>query len=118
MRFLVDAQLPQRLAKFLSSTKDIDCKHTLELPDKNSTPDHEIIKLADKEDRIVVSKDSDFWDNYILEGRPQKLLIVSTGNISNSRLIQLLEQNIETLKALFEESTVIEIDKEEIQVHY
>lgn len=106
-----------RLAKFLSSI-NVDSKHTLGLPEKNATADYEIIKLADQEDRIVVSKDSDFLDNYILEGRPQKLLIVSTGNISNSNLIQLFEQNIKTLKSLFEDNTVIEIDEEEIQVHY
>ena len=117
MKVLVDAQLPQRLARFLSS-KDIDSKHTLDLPDKNATSDNEIIKVADKEERVVISKDSDFWDDYILEGHPQKLLIVSTGNISNTKLIQLFEQNIETIKSLFEENAVIEIYKEEIQLHY
>lgn len=105
------------MAQFLSS-KNVDSKHTLELPDKNATPDPDIIQLADREDRIVVSKDCDFLDNYILEGRPQKLLIVSTGNIGNSNLIEIFEQNIETLKSLFEENAVIEIDEEEIQVHY
>jgi len=117
LKVLVDAQLPRRLAGFLS-TKDIDSKHTLELPQKNATSDQEIIEVADQENRIVVSKDSDFLDNYILEGHPQKLLIVSTGNINNNDLIRLFQQNIETLQSLFEENTVIEIDEDEIQVHY
>lgn len=117
MRVLVDAQLPKRLAHFLS-TLDMDAKHTFELPKQNSTPDQEIIELADKEERIVVTKDNDFLDNYILQGQPQKLLIVSTGNINNNDLIRLFEQNIETIKSLFEENTVIEINEEEIQVHY
>jgi len=117
VRVLDDAQLPRRLAYFLS-TLDIDAKHTLELPKQNATPDQEIVELADKEERIVVTKDSDFLDNYILQGLPQKLLIVSTGNINNNDLIRLFEQNIETIKSMFEENTVIEIDEEEIQVHY
>lgn len=117
MKVLVDAQLPQRLARVLSA-KNIDSKHTLELTNKNATSDQKIIEVADQEDRIVVSKDSDFLDNYILEGRPQKLLIVSTGNINNNDLIRLFEQNIKALKSLFEENTVIEIDENEIQVHY
>jgi predicted nuclease of predicted toxin-antitoxin system len=66
----------------------------------------------------VISKDSDFLDNYILDGSPQKLLIVSTGNINNRNLIRLFEKNLETLKSLFEENSVIEINEEEIQVHY
>jgi len=90
VRVLDDAQLPRRLAYFLS-TLDIDAKHTLELPKQNATPDQEIIELADKEERIVVTKDSDFLDNYILQGLPQKLLIVSTGNINNNDLIRLFE---------------------------
>ncbi len=37
----------------------------------------------------VVSKDSEFLDNYILDGSPRKLLLVSTGNIKNQNLIRL-----------------------------
>ncbi len=117
MRVLVDAHLPRRLSEFLSA-HEIESKHTLDLPKKNSTPDHEIIHIADREDRIVISKDSDFLDNYILDGSPKRLLIVSTGNINNQNLIRLFEKNLETLKSLFEENSVIEIDEEEIQVHY
>ena len=117
MRVLVDAHLPKRLSEFFLA-HDIESKHTLDLPKKNATPDTEIIQFADDEDRIVISKDSDFLDNYILDGSPKKLLIVSTGNINNRNLIQLFEKNLETLKSLFEENSVIEIDEEEIRVHY
>lgn len=117
MKVLVDAHLPKRLSEFLTA-HDIESKHTLDLPRKNATPDSEIIRFADDENRIVISKDSDFLDNYILDGSPKKLLIVSTGNINNQNLIRLFEKNLETLKSLFEENSVIEIDEEEIQVHY
>jgi predicted nuclease of predicted toxin-antitoxin system len=117
VRVLVDAHLPIRLSEFLSA-HEIESKHTLDLPNKNATPDSEIIRLADDENRIVISKDSDFLDNYILDGSPKKLLIVSTGNINNQNLIRLFEKNLKTLKTLFEENSVIEINEEEIQVHY
>ena len=38
----------------------------------NATPDPEIIRFADDENRIVISKDSDFLDNYILDRSPKK----------------------------------------------
>jgi len=117
VRVLIDAHLPKRLSEFLSA-HDIESKHTLDLPKKNATPDSEIIRYADDENRIVISKDSDFLDNYILDGSPKKLLIVSTGNINNRNLIQLFEKNLDILKSLFEENSVIEINEEEIQVHY
>lgn len=106
MRVLVDAHLPRRLSEFVSA-RGVESKHTLDLPKKNATPDPEIIQIADQEDRIVISKDSDFFDNYILDGSPKKLLIVSTGNINNQGLIRLFEKNLEVLESLFKEHSVI-----------
>jgi predicted nuclease of predicted toxin-antitoxin system len=117
VKCLVDAQLPQQSAYFLTS-KNIESKHTLGLPRKNKTPDGKIIQIADQEGRIVITKDSDFLDNYILDGKPKQLLIVSTGNISNKKLIRLFETNLQALKSLFQRYSVIEIDEAEIQVHY
>ena len=117
MKVIVDAQLPKRLSDFLG-TKQVDSKHTLELPRKNATPDQEIIRLADQEKRIVITKDSDFIENYIFKGQPEKLLIVSTGNIDNSQLLDLFDKNIDTLISLFAQHSVIEINEIEISVHY
>lgn len=117
MRALIDAHLPKSLAVFLSAHL-VESKHTLDLPEKNATSDHDIIRFADEENRIVITKDSDFLDNYILGGCPEKLLIVSTGNINNQNLIRLFEKNLETLKQMFEENSVIEINQEEILVHF
>ena len=117
MRVLVDAHLPKRLSEFFSA-HEIESKHTLELPKKNATPDSEIIQIANQEQRIIISNDRDFLDNYILDGSPEKLLLVSTGNINNQNLIRLFENNLETLNSLFEEYSLIEINEDEIQVHY
>ncbi len=66
MKFIIDAQLPKRLARKLSA-QGHDVLHTLELPLANATPDIEIIALACQEERIVISKDGDFVDSqYIL----------------------------------------------------
>ncbi len=56
MKFLVDAQLPVQLARFLSSAGH-DALHTTELPDGNRTTDGRIVELADEEGRVVVTKD-------------------------------------------------------------
>lgn len=59
MKFLVDAQLPARLARFLSGVGH-DVLHTLELPGGNCTIDVRIAEVADGSDRVVVTKDRDF----------------------------------------------------------
>lgn len=63
MRFLVDAQLPRRFCVWLEMTGH-DVKHTLDLPMRNRTPDNEILDLAEKEDRVVVTKDDDFVQSF------------------------------------------------------
>ncbi len=89
MKFLVDAQLPQRMVDWLT-TAGCDTIHTLDLPDANRTTDEAILDFVDQEQRIVISKDADFVDSHILRNRPAKLLLISTGNISNQLLETLL----------------------------
>jgi predicted nuclease of predicted toxin-antitoxin system len=89
VKFLVDAQLPQPAAGWLTAAA-CDAVHTLDLPDGNQTTDQQVIALADREQRVVVTKDADFVDSHILHNRPAKLLLISTGNIRNSELEALL----------------------------
>jgi len=50
VNFLVDAQLPRRVAAWLVAA-GCDAVHTLDLPDKNRTTDDQILDLADREQR-------------------------------------------------------------------
>jgi predicted nuclease of predicted toxin-antitoxin system len=89
MNFLIDAQLPRRMVAWLTAA-GADAVHTLDLPDGNRTTDVQVNDLADREQRVVISKDADFVDTHILHGRPAKLLLISTGNISNRDLEALM----------------------------
>ncbi len=116
MKFLIDAHLPKSLSDLLIS-KGHDSIHTLELPNANSTGDSEILLISRVENRIVISKDSDFLESYLLNRSPEKLVVVKTGNINNSELLQLFENNLEQLCLFLEENSLIEINKIEIIVH-
>jgi predicted nuclease of predicted toxin-antitoxin system len=65
VKFLVDAQLPARLARYLNSSGH-DALHTLELPDGNRTTDASVAEIAEGSDRVVVTKDRDFRDSHLL----------------------------------------------------
>jgi predicted nuclease of predicted toxin-antitoxin system len=56
MKFLVDAQLPRRMALWLRE-RGHDALHTLDLPDANRTTDAEIVELAIRDSRVVVTKE-------------------------------------------------------------
>ena len=121
MKFIIDAQprggpLPQLLAVWLEE-RGFDAIHILELPAANRSDDKEIIVVADQDDRVIVSKDSDFFDDHILMGKPKRLLVVKTGNIKNRDLIRLFEKNIERIEGLFKRYVLIEMNRSELIVH-
>lgn len=62
MKFIIDAQLPRKLSTFLNE-KGFDSIHTLDLSKGNNTLDTEINILSIKEERILISKDSDFYNS-------------------------------------------------------
>ncbi len=116
MKFLIDAQLPRRFCSWLAAA-DHDAAHTLDLPQRNRTTDKEILDLAEQEDRIVVTKDDDFVQSFLLAGRPPKLLLVATGNISNTALENLIRTNLIMITEAFEAHRFIEIGNESLVIH-
>lgn len=108
MKFLVDAHLPFGLVKWLRE-RGHDAIHTSELPQKNKTEDADIIKLSFEQNRIVVSKDEDFYKHFILKGQPPKILLLTMGNIVNKELISLFEENIEQIERDLQENKIVEL---------
>jgi predicted nuclease of predicted toxin-antitoxin system len=60
VRFLIDECLPPHLAILLRAAGH-DCAHVYELG-LGGQPDEQIMALADREDRILVSADTDFGE--------------------------------------------------------
>ena len=116
MRFLVDAQLPARLTRALLGAGH-DAVHTTNLPSGNRTSDPEIAEFADRHNRIVVTKDRDFRDGHLLTGRPRRLLIVATGNITNSALLALIEGHLEAIGTAFDDADFVEMGADVLVVH-
>jgi predicted nuclease of predicted toxin-antitoxin system len=108
MKFLVDAQLPVRLARFLQNA-GYDTIHTSDLPQHNATPDAVINLISVQEQRVVITKDSDFVQSFLLQNQPYKLLLITTGNIKNSDLESLFANHLEQLTELFETHSYIEL---------
>jgi predicted nuclease of predicted toxin-antitoxin system len=116
MKFIVDAQLPRRLARELAASGH-DTLHTLDLSAGNQTQDEEIVALAVREHRVVITKDNDFVTLFLLRGAPPKLLLVSTGNISNDALSKLLASNLTTLENAFGKYDFVELSAKAITIH-
>lgn len=90
MKFLVDAQLPPRLCRWLSA-KGHWALHISKTEGGLTSPDALVWDLARSEDCALFSKDTDFFDRAILFGKPPQVVHVSVGNCSNRDLFTILE---------------------------
>jgi predicted nuclease of predicted toxin-antitoxin system len=113
VKFLIDAQLPTRLAEFLNRAGH-DALHTSELPDGNRSTDRQVALRADTGDRVVVTKDQDFRDGHLLTASPRRLLVVATGNITNSALLSLVERHLGAIVLAFEDADYVEMSDDSL----
>ncbi len=83
--------------------------HTRDLPDGNRTKDQDIIRISIREQRTVVTKDGGFVDTLLLQQMPLRLLLVSTGNISNEELLKLIEDNHDSIVSSLQHADFVEL---------
>lgn len=116
MKYLVDAQLPRRLASKLREA-GYDTLHTLDLPDGNKTSDEDINRFSGQEERIVITKDADFVNSFLVRKVPYKLLLVSTGNLSNHELDEIFDKNLPAIELAFAAYDYVELTKTTLIEH-
>ena len=116
MKFLIDAQLPRGLVAHLQQA-GLQTIHTFDLPEGNRTTDRSINELSIQEKYVVVTKDSDFVESFLLRGQPWKLLLVSTGNISNASLEALFSANLGKVVEGFDTFDFIELERTSLIFH-
>ena len=101
-RFIIDTQLPPSLAAFFRR-RGLDATHVSDYPLGALTPDDEVIAIAVKENRIIVSKDFDFFDYFLLKNYPPAILLLQLGNIKNNELFTFMDKHLVTVCGLFTE---------------
>lgn len=117
MKFLIDEQLPAILADWLTS-KGFDAVHALTLSTNKSLSDKEIRQWSMSEKRIVITKDEDFFNAYVFQKEPYKLIFLTTGNIKNRQLLDLFRANFDHILDLMEKQDIVELKKDFIKVWF
>ena len=117
MKVLCDVHIALKVVRFFQS-KNVNALHVNDLPDSYYSSDKDICKFADKSDYVVVTKDSDFLDTYLVHRTPKSLIKINLGNISTPELIAIFERHLDFFTTYFEKgSGCIEISKHHIFVH-
>ena len=65
----------------------------------------------------MITKDYDFLDSYYLKGIPPKLLLITTGNITNQRLLALFSEQLTTIVELFHIYSFVELSNTDVIGH-
>jgi predicted nuclease of predicted toxin-antitoxin system len=89
LNFLIDAQLPPALARWISE-KGHGAKHVFDL-DLHTSADSVIWEEARKANSAIISKDEDFVDRWLLQPNEVPLIWVRRGNCSNQALLGWIE---------------------------
>lgn len=113
MKFVIDAQLPYGLKIFLKDN-GFDVIHTDDMPNRERTTDKEIINISELENRIIITKDKDFLDSHILLNKPEKLVLITSGNIKNKDFFVLFRNNFKTITELLSKHSLIELNSFDI----
>lgn len=117
LKFIIDTQLPPKLSKHLSK-KGLDAIHTTFFPDGHLLKDAEIRVIALKEERVIITKDNDFFDSFLAKGAPPQVLLFQFGNIKNKELLDHLDRELANILALLEANAdLIIFDQNQLTVY-
>ncbi len=95
--------------------KGVDAIHTTHFPDGHLLQDAEIARIAVAEERIVITKDSDFPDVFFLKGPPPRVVYLRLGNMRNRDLTAFLETRWSLLNDLLEhEAGMVILDRDQL----
>lgn len=100
MKVLCDVHIAKKVCTFFQNN-GIESVHVNDILDSWYTSDNKISEYADTHGYTVVSKDKDFKNSHLLKKGPKRLLSINLGNISTTKLIALLEANLDLLKEKF-----------------
>ena len=109
MKFIVDAQLPMGLARYLTGQFNVQASHVRELGLGNAD-DQTIFNYARQTASIVVTKDSDFVELVYRHGTPPQIVWVTSGNTTNENLTRIFAATFASaLQLISAGETMVEI---------
>jgi predicted nuclease of predicted toxin-antitoxin system len=105
MIFLVDAQLPPAMARWLSA-KGYEAFHVSDFGMQTAT-DREIWEFAAVKGAVIITKDEDFATRRVLSAKGPVIVRVRLGNTRNSVLIAWLERGLPLMIDAIERGEVL-----------
>jgi len=103
MKLLLDANLSWRLIKKLEPVYG-EVFHAEQIGLSDPAPDIEIWNWALENNAIIITNAIDFYYLMLQKDFPPKVILLRTGNLSTSKIVDILMDNHEAIKAWDEEN--------------
>ncbi|MFO7825189.1 MAG: DUF5615 family PIN-like protein [Cyclobacterium sp.] len=111
MRLLCDVHISFKLVNYLKSLA-FETIHVNQILDKWFTKDEDICSYADENDMIVLTKDIDFRNSFLIRNTPKKLVRIKLGNLSNAILMKVIAEYLPAIQTLNSEGGfMMELDQ-------
>jgi predicted nuclease of predicted toxin-antitoxin system len=116
MRFLIDENLSRRLAELLTKAGH-DAVHVRDL-DAAGAPDTEIVTLATRDDRIIVSADTDFGAllAHSRATKPSVILVRALADRRPPELAGIIAANLDTIQEHLQSGAIAAFAQDGIRV--
>lgn len=105
---LIDAQLSPKLAIWIRDRFEIDCFSVGYIGFRDAT-DLDIFLKARELDAVFLTKDDDFVKLLHQLGSPPRIIWLTCGNTSNTKMREILEAYLETALEMLETNEMVEI---------
>jgi predicted nuclease of predicted toxin-antitoxin system len=111
MKFLLDVCTGGYLTNWLRE-KGFDVKEVRE-KDKSMT-DEDVVKWAEKDNRIIITLDKDFGEIYVANGR--KLSIIRMPDVSAEQRIKLMELILNRYSNKLQQKVIITVSEKRVRI--
>jgi len=105
---ILDVHIPPSLALWITSNFQLECYSATYL-NLREAEDNEIFSIARDRNAIVITKDDDFVSLLTRYGSPPKVIWLTCGNTSKSRLKEIFELNLLKAIQLLQSTDLVEI---------
>ena len=113
-KYIIDTQLPPILKTYIQG-QGLTAIHTTDFDQGHLWEDLDSVDYAIKQDLIVITKDKDFFNRFLVKGFPPKVLYLTIGNIKNNALLNLFRQHFTSInKMLLDGALLITFDGNKI----
>lgn len=97
MKFLCDVHISIQFVKHLNNM-GFECVHDDTILDKWFTTDGAIATCSDSKNFVLIAKDLDFKNSFLINKTPRRLIKINLGNISNTLLFELFDRFVSEIE--------------------